>query len=119
MRGSMNDLPGPVEIPEGVFWQVEWGDNAVEFGRFKDTFDLTPYFAGLPDDRCQCPHWGYVIKGTLHYRFDDHEETYTAGDAYYAPPGHVPLMEPGLEYVEISPAAELAKTMAVVEQNFG
>jgi hypothetical protein len=19
-------------------------------------------FAGLPDDRCQCPHWGYLIK---------------------------------------------------------
>ena len=22
-------------------------------------------FKGLPDDRCQCPHWGYVSKGSF------------------------------------------------------
>jgi hypothetical protein len=24
--------------------------------------DLTPLFKGLPDDRCQCPHWGKTIE---------------------------------------------------------
>ncbi len=38
---------------------------------------VAPLFQGLPDDRCQCPHWGYVIKGELRYRFASHE---VAGD---------------------------------------
>jgi len=30
--------------------------------------DLSPLFKGLPGDRCQCPHWGVVVKGKLEYR---------------------------------------------------
>lgn len=117
MRGSMKDLPVSLEAPEGKMWQVEWGGNTVEFGKFKQVVDPTPLFKGLPDDRCQCPHWGYVIKGRLRYRFKDHEEVYEAGDAYYVSPGHTPVLEAGVEYVEFSPSAELAKTMEVVGQN--
>lgn len=117
MRGSMKDLPVSLEIPEGKMWQVEWGGNTVEFGKFKQVVDAAPLFKGLPDDRCQCPHWGYVIKGRLRYRFKDHEEVYEAGDAYYVSPGHTPVLEAGVEYVEFSPSAELAKTMEVVGQN--
>lgn len=117
MRGSMKDLPVSLEVPEGKMWQVEWGGNTVEFGKFKQVVDPAPLFKGLPDDRCQCPHWGYVIKGRLRYRFKDHEEVYEAGDAYYVSPGHTPVLEAGVEYVEFSPSAELAKTMEVVGQN--
>ncbi|MFZ5886606.1 MAG: cupin domain-containing protein [Chloroflexota bacterium] len=117
MRGSMKDLPVSLEIPEGKMWQVDWGGNTVEFGKFKQVVDPAPLFKGLPDDRCQCPHWGYVIKGRLRYRFKDHEEVYEAGDAYYVSPGHTPVLEAGVEYVEFSPSAELAKTMEVVGQN--
>jgi len=117
MRGSTKDLPLALEIPEGKLWQVEWGGNTVEFGQFNKTIDLGPLFKGLPDDRCQCPHWGYVIKGRLRFRFKDREEVYEAGDAYYAPPGHTAIPEPGVEYVEISSTKELAKTMEVVERN--
>jgi hypothetical protein len=42
---------------------------------------------------------------------------YEAGDAYYVPPGHLPLMYAGSEIVEFSPAADLAKTMEVVMKN--
>ena len=27
--------------------------------------DLRPATKGLPDDLCQCPHWGYVLKGRV------------------------------------------------------
>ncbi|MDR7485652.1 MAG: cupin domain-containing protein [Armatimonadota bacterium] len=117
MRGSMKDLPLALEVPEGKIWQVEWGGNTVEFGQFNQTVDPAPFFKGLPDDRCQCPHWGYVIKGRLRYRFKDREEIYEAGDVYYAPPGHTPVLEAGVEYVELSPTKELAKTMEVIERN--
>ena len=35
-----------------------------------------------------CPHWGYVFKGKITYRFADHEEIFEAGDAFYVPEGH-------------------------------
>ena len=54
---------------------------------------------------CPYPHWGYVVKGKKGFRFADHEEIYEAGDAYYAPPGHLPLSFPGGETVEFKPAA--------------
>ena len=40
-----------------------------------------------------------------------------AGDAYYAPPGHIPVIDAGTELVEFSPTEEYARTMAVVSQN--
>jgi len=89
----------------------------VGFETFKQDVDPAVYFAGLPDDRCQCPHWGVVTAGRLTFRWPDREETYTAGDAYYAPPGHLPLMTAGTTLVEFSPTAQLETTMAVVQSN--
>lgn len=117
MRGSTKDIPVALEIPEGKIWQVEWGDHTIEFGQFNSTIDPAALFKGLPDDRCQCPHWGYVIKGQLRFRYKDREEVFRAGDAYYAPPGHLPVLDAGVEYVEFSPTHELAKTMEVIERN--
>ncbi|MFN2625925.1 MAG: cupin domain-containing protein, partial [Mycobacteriales bacterium] len=74
-------------------------------------------FRGLPDDRCQCPHWGVVQTGSISFRFADRTETYVAGDAYYAPPGHTPVVTSGTEVVEFSPTEALAATMAVLEAN--
>ena len=31
--------------------------------------------------------------GKLTFRYADHDEVYEAGDAYYAPPGHVPVSD--------------------------
>ena len=73
---------------------------------------------GLPDDRCQCPHWGYVLNGRVTFSFPGGDEVYEAGDAFYTPPGHVPVKhEPGSEIVMFSPAEELAKTEAVMQKN--
>ena len=87
------------------------------FTSFMADMDPAPMFRGLPDDRCQCPHWGYVIKGKITFRFADREETYEAGDAYYVPPGHLPVMFAGNEIVEFSPTGELAKTMEAIHRN--
>jgi hypothetical protein len=89
----------------------------VGFERFKQDADATPLFKGLPGDRCQCPHWGVVTAGQITFRWADHEETYGEGDAYYAPPGHLPRVVAGTSLVEFSPTAELNRTMAVVKAN--
>lgn len=91
---------------------------AVNFVEFRADLDATPLMKGLPGDRCQCPHWGYVIRGTMTFRYADRLEVYQAGDAYYAPPGHVPVQhEPGTQVVQFSPATELRETEAVVMRN--
>ena len=93
-------------------------DYTVNFVTFRQDVDHTPLLRGLPDDQCQCPHWGYVIKGKMTFRFGDREEVFEAGDAFYAPPGHIPVhTEPGSEYLQFSPADELRKTGEVIMQN--
>jgi Cupin domain len=90
----------------------------VSFTSFHQDIDATPLMKGLPDDRCQCPHWGYVVSGKLTFRFADHDEVFEAGDAFYTPPGHIPVKhEPGTEAVFFSPAEELAKTEAAMMKN--
>lgn len=104
-----------VEGYEGHFERV--GDYTIAFETYTADADLTPFFEGLPDDRCQCPHWGYVVRGKLTYKTADGEETFETGQAYYAPPGHTPVLHAGTEVVEFSPTEELQKTMEVVEKN--
>lgn len=94
------------------------GAHHVAFESFQEEARTDGLFDGLPDDRCQCPHWGYVVKGRVTFRFPDHEEVFEAGDAYYTPPGHVPVKhEPGSEIVQFSPAHELELTVAAMERN--
>lgn len=96
----------------------ELSGYTVSFVEFRQDIDATPLMKGLPDDRCQCPHWGYVLKGKVTFRYSDREETYEAGDAYYSPPGHVPVRHaPGTEIVQFSPTHELHKTEAVMQKN--
>jgi hypothetical protein len=101
---------------EGHMENIE-GGYTIAFERYSQDADLSPFFKGLPDDRCQAAHWGYVFKGKVTFRFADHEETYEAGDAYYAPPGHTPVLYDGTEIVEFSPTEELDRTMEVVAKN--
>jgi hypothetical protein len=90
----------------------------VDFLTFRQNIDHTPLMQGLPDDRCPCPHWGYVTKGRLTYRFADRDEVVEAGDAFYLPPGHIPVAnEPGTEIIQFSPTQVLHETQAMLRRN--
>ena len=40
--------------------------------------------------------------------YADREEVFEEGDAFYTPPGHIPVRnEPGTEFVSFSPSDEL------------
>ena len=95
----------------------ELGGYTVGFESFREDADATPLMKGLPDDRCQSPHWGYVVAGRITFRYPDREEIYAAGDAYYAPPGHVPVVSAGTEVIEFSPTEEYGLTMEVLGRN--
>lgn len=100
---------------EGHFGQLL--DYTVGFETYTTDADLAELFKGLPDDRCQCPHWGVVLKGRLKYTGDDGETIIEAGEAYYVAPGHLPYLYAGTEVIEFSPTKDLHETMAAIEKN--
>ncbi|MDT7711985.1 MAG: hypothetical protein QOG46_674, partial [Pseudonocardiales bacterium] len=104
-----NRMTTPVAVDEAEIEgrYAPLGDYIVGFETFKRDADPAPYCVGLPGDRCQCAHWGVVTAGRLTFRWPDREETFMAGDAYFAPPGHLPLVTAGTTIVEFSPKAEL------------
>lgn len=93
------------------------GGYSVCFESHSVDADLATLFRGLPKDQSQLPRWGYVIGGRIGFRFDDLEEVYEAGDAYYVPPGHTPVHYAGTDIVEFSPTDVLGETLNVVMDN--
>ena len=90
----------------------------VGFTTFRQDIDGTPLLKRLPDDRCQCPHWGYVVTGRMTFRFPDRDEVYEAGDAFYTPPGHVPVKnDPDAEVAMFSRAEEQQATEQTIMRN--
>ncbi|GAB3865201.1 hypothetical protein GCM10028801_35310 [Nocardioides maradonensis] len=86
----------------------------VSFTSITQSHDLAPVLAALPTGKCTCPHWGYVIKGRVVVRYDDHEDVLGPGDAFYMAPGHAPEAEEGTELVEFSPTDQLAEVEAAI-----
>jgi hypothetical protein len=62
---------------------------------FSEGGDFAPLFRGLPDDGCQCSHWGIVMKGRLTITYADGQDVVEEGEAYYLSPGHTPAATPG------------------------
>ena len=59
----------------------------VNFVTFDADVDGTPLLKGMPDDNCTCPHWGYVLKGRVTYRYADHDEVFEVAMRSTCPPG--------------------------------
>ena len=101
--GSVEDLP-------------TWEGMKVGRADWEAGHDRGPFLEGLPDDMCQCPHWGYVISGTLEVRYTDgSEEHIDAGQAFYLPPGHAARTTEGATFIVVSPEKEAHVTQAHVK----
>ena len=93
------------------------GDHTVSFETFSRDVDMAPLFRGLPGDSCQSPHWGVLLSGKVVFRYGDEEEVVSAGEAYYARPGHTALVAAGTKLVEFSPSAPLQQAEGVSVEN--
>jgi len=114
MRVAKDDVEVRLEVPGAVIRQrTDFGD-ASGFGRISGEYfslaagvDTSPLFLGLKDDLCQCPHWGFVLRGTLTTTDSDGaRETVHANDLFYWPPGHNVRVDADAEIVMFSPQAE-------------
>ncbi|WP_372735774.1 hypothetical protein [Nocardioides sp.] len=73
--------------------------------------DLRPALVGLREDLCQCPHWGYLLKGKVRMHTAVGARDYSAGEAFYWAPGHAPEAIEDTEYVDFSPTDEFAHVL--------
>lgn len=99
---------------------AQWEGYAMAFERVPGGFPPGGDVAwqGLPNDLCQCPHWGYLLKGKALLRLaDGSETTINGGDLYYCPPGHKLYAIEDFENIEFNPAKEAQATIEAFSSN--
>ena len=116
-RLSKDSAPNVQDADPAVDRSGDLDDTTVSFVTIRHGHSLAPLLRGLPGDSCQCPHWGYLLAGTITVSYADREETYQAGDAFYMTPGHVPAAGAGTEFIQFSPRDQLAETLAAMRAN--
>src|SRR5262245_1068497 len=100
MQTLIEELPTIMDTPEVKVRGTEWGGLTASYMQFAKGVDFTPLTAGLPDNMCQCPHWGYVLKGRVRVRYTGgREEILEARQAFHMPPGHTAVFEEETAYV--------------------
>jgi hypothetical protein len=119
MNKNHTQLPTRLEAGGVCIQAQDWSELNVARIRFPKGADATPLLKGLPGDLCQCPHWGTVIKGSIHVRYADGvEELVRAGDVYYWPPGHTVWVDEDYEALEFSPAGQMGQVIDHLNAKF-
>ena len=114
---SKDSAPSVEEFGPALDISGDVDNYTVNFVTIRQGHSLAALLQGLPGDSCQCPHWGYMFSGKITVTYAEHEEIYETGDAFYMAPGHVPAAETGTQFVQFSPAAELAELRAHMMAN--
>jgi hypothetical protein len=101
-------IPGATARLQTDFGDVAgYGRMSAEYFSLAAGVDTTQLFVGLQGNACQCPHWGYILKGRITTTSGDSErETVQTGDLFYWPPGHNLLVEEDADFVMFSPQHE-------------
>jgi hypothetical protein len=114
MRMAKDSVDVKMEIPGAVVRQeMNFGDPS-GFGMMSGEYfslsagvDTTPLFEGLEGNLCQCPHWGFVLRGRITMTdAKGRQETVNPNDLFYWPPGHNVKVEADAEIIMFSPQRE-------------
>jgi len=111
MRLAKDDVDVKMQIPGAVIRQrMNFGDATglgkmgCEYFTLSAGVDTTPLFQGLQGNSCQCPHWGFVLRGQLTTTDDQgKQETVNANDLFFWPPGHNVKVDEDAEIIMFSP----------------
>ncbi|HWE82335.1 MAG TPA: hypothetical protein VG265_11840 [Gaiellaceae bacterium] len=114
---SEDQLPLEEIVPGYSSRLADWGGMTVAFEKAHAGQDASSMIKGLPDDRCQAPHWGYLFSGRMTVDYGDREETIEGGQAYHVAPGHRITFESDCEALEFTPTDALEQTLEVVRRN--
>jgi hypothetical protein len=101
-------IPGVVIRQHENFGDVHgYGRISAEYFSLAAGVDTAPLFVGLAGDLCQCPHWGYVLRGRITTTDGSGtQETISANDLFYWSPGHNVAVEADAEIIMFSPQHE-------------
>ncbi len=102
------EIPGAVIRQRTEFGSVNGFDQiSGEYFTLSAGVDTTPLFQGLAGNSCQCPHWGFVLRGQITTTAANGvRETVNANDLFYWPPGHNVKVDADAEIVMFSPQRE-------------
>jgi hypothetical protein len=90
MPSASHDQIEPREIAPGYSSRyADWGGITVAFEKAHAGQDASAMVKGLPRDRCQAPHWGFLFSGKIVVHFDDRTETMKAGRRTIPPGCHL------------------------------
>jgi hypothetical protein len=117
-HAALSEFKIKVSSEVAIWREAEWGEMRVGYETYLADFDDVELLKGLPDDRCQCPHWGYLLAGRIIVRYVDHEDVINAGELYYMAPGHTMAAEAGTVLIEFSPREEFRKLTEIALRNF-
>lgn len=127
MRINKSDVPEVISIPGATARQEfnfgdasGYGNMAGEYFSLSEGVDFAPLLKGLDNDLCHSPHWGYLIQGEIIANFaDGSEETVSAGDLFYWPPGHTIRITADAEVILFSPQHEHCAVVDHVKAQLG
>jgi hypothetical protein len=111
MRIAKDDVDVKMQIPGATLrQQLNFGD-ATGLGKISGEYfslaagvDTTPLFVGLEGNACQCPHWGFVLRGQITTTDrEGNQETVYPNDLFYWPPGHNVRVDQDAEIIMFSP----------------
>lgn len=114
MKIAKEDVDVQMEIPGAKLRQTMNFGDATGYGKISGEYfslsagvDTTPLFVGLEENMCQCPHWGFVLRGQITTTdVNGVEETVNANDLFYWPPGHNVKVIEDAEIIMFSPQQE-------------
>jgi hypothetical protein len=114
MRVAKDQVDVKLAIPGAIVRQRTNFGDATGYGKISGEYftlaagvDTTPLFVGLEGNHCQCPHWGFVLRGqnTTTDGAGNHESV-SANDLFYWPPGHNVRVDADAEIIMFSPQHE-------------
>jgi len=113
MKIKKENIPVKMEAPGSIMRiQPDFGGMTVGFDEFPAGTDLAPLLEGLENDSCHCPHWGYVLEGSLKMIYDDGTtEVLEAGDVFYMQPGHTGVVQEDIKMIDFSPDKEMGEVL--------
>lgn len=114
MRIPKNDVNVQMAIPGATLrQQMDFGEVGAparisgEYFTLAAGVDTTPLFQGLEGNACQCPHWGFVLRGRVTTTdAKGTQETVNADDLFYWPPGHNVRVDSDADIIMFSPQVE-------------
>src|SRR5688572_4108613 len=127
MRMTKDDLNVMMEIPGAkARLQPGFGDASGydkisgEYFSLAAGVDTTELFEGLEGNLCQSPHWGYVLRGQITTtNAKGEQETVTANDLFYWPPGHNVKVDEDADIIMFSPEREHVLVVNHMKEKFG